>query len=315
MEESPKSPREEALQIANETRKNILDKNKDVVSILRACFIVADMLNKDNDKDWIVSELQGYRGEVPGYRIVSCNYEDESGRYHNEFRDFNVSVEAPMLDSQLRRDKDLRLGCGKRVAIVNPFKLERIISPILDRCLFFLTKVLQELRYGSMIASIVDEIRNEVDEKLIGINKEISVELNSVYLNLSSGTSAVEWSHVSTSCRRILKILADDIFPPKEELHIGRDGKSYSVKSDDYINRICAFVDENSTGDDRRLLTAETKYLASYLEQIDEMASKGVHGNITKFQASMVLTHMYLIISDIIRILETKKPNLEAVKS
>ena len=64
------SPREEALEIALQTRKDILAGKNDSISILRACLLIANDLSKKAAIEWINNELNGYDSdEVPNYRV------------------------------------------------------------------------------------------------------------------------------------------------------------------------------------------------------------------------------------------------------
>lgn len=66
------SPREEALEIALQTRKGILEGKLNAVSVLRACLVIANNLSKTDDEKWLRSELSGYMKseEIPSYRNV-----------------------------------------------------------------------------------------------------------------------------------------------------------------------------------------------------------------------------------------------------
>lgn len=66
------SPREEALELAIQTRKDILEGKRDVVPTLRSCLVIARNLNKKDVEKWMMSELSGYSEDIPWYRIVSC---------------------------------------------------------------------------------------------------------------------------------------------------------------------------------------------------------------------------------------------------
>ena len=63
------SPREEALEIALQTRKDILAGKSDTISTLRACLLIANDLSKKSSIEWINNELKGYGyDKVPNYR-------------------------------------------------------------------------------------------------------------------------------------------------------------------------------------------------------------------------------------------------------
>jgi len=304
------SPREEALELTYQTIKDILDGKKDVVSILRYCLVIAKNLRKNEIENWIMSELSGYDNvlDVPDYRIMGCPYEDKDGIYNRELRETLIEIEIHLLDSKLRRNENLRLlRKDGSVSIIDPVKIERVISPIIDKCLFFLNDVKTELQYGGVIQYLIEEIRNKVDEKLSSLDKNISDEIDSLYLNLSSSNPA-DWPKVAHSCRRILKFVADFVFPLKEENYKMKDGREIEVKEQHFINRLCAFIDQKANSGQRKLLLAEINYLEAYLRQIVEFSQMGEHNkSISKFDASMIATHTYLIVSDILKLVPNSK--------
>lgn len=308
------SPREEALEIAYQSRKDILSGKIEVVSLLRQCLVIAENLKKKKDEEWIFSELTGYgtdQSEIPRHRSVACAYEDENGIFHEDLRWIRIGVEVHLLDSKLRRNEELRLIMeDKTTAIIDTIKIERVMSQITNECLFFLNKVISELQYGGAIQYIVEEIRNEVDSKLSKLNPKISDEIDSLYLNLSS-TNPADWYKVADSSRRIIIFLADSLFPAREGLYKMTDGREIEINEGNYINRLLAFVDQtsNSSGH-KQFLLAEIQYLESYLRKVVEFTQMGVHTkNISKFSASMIATHTYLVISDVLK-LNQEKPKI-----
>lgn len=53
-----------------ELQRDALDKGVKVADLLRKALVVARKLKQDEFKDWIESELSGYEGKVPDYRMV-----------------------------------------------------------------------------------------------------------------------------------------------------------------------------------------------------------------------------------------------------
>jgi hypothetical protein len=109
---------------------------------------------------------------------------------------------------------------------------------------------------------------------------------------------------VGNSCRRVLQFVADEVFPPKEEPYLMKDGKTeLKVGKNEFINRLCAFVDGKANGTERRFLVAESNYLGDYLAGVVELAQKVEHSkNVEKLDANMVAIHTYLIVSEILRL-------------
>ena len=97
-------------------------------------------------------------------------------------------------------------------------------------------------------------------------------------------------------------MLADIVFPPREEPFKMKDDRKIEVGGSHFINRLCAFLDQTTSSEEKKFLYAEIEYLESYLRKIVEYDQMGEHKpSIEKYQANMMAIHTYLIISEIIR--------------
>jgi len=298
------SPREEALEIAYTARKNLLDGTRDAVSLLRSCLVVATNLNRSEDEKWIKSELSGYKkAETPSYRKLNC-YHERNGVEQTKTENFGIYAPIQVLITQINRNETLRLTIDdKTVALIDPLRLELIISRIKDKCLFYLNDVIRELQYGGIVEYLMEEIRNNVDEKLTKLDENTAKEVSSLYTNLSS-TNPADWPKVAHSCRRILQFVADKVFSPTDGEYTMKDGTKLQIGKPHVINRLCAFVDQKLNGDQRKFLIAETKYFEDYLHKVNEFTQMGEHKKtLEKFDANMIAIHTYLIISDILKLI------------
>jgi len=295
------SPREEALEIAYQTRKNILVGNANTVSVLRACLVIANSLNKDDEVKWITQELSGYETTVPlpEYRIVMCARGSDIQPIWVKAK---LVYPAHQFVQLVEKNKDMRSeeDDGK-IVVVAAAKMQTLLENITDRCLFFLNKVINELQYGGAVEYLMEEIRRKTDEKLATLDTTITDESHSLFSNLTS-TNPADWTKVGHSCRKILKLLADIVFPPSNEKYTAKDGKSFEVQEPNFINRLCAFLDQKCSGEERKLMVAETGYLESYLTQTVAYAQMVEHNpSIEKFHADLLAIHTYLVASEILR--------------
>lgn len=299
MSEEFSSPREEALRIASQTRRNILErKGDDAVSILRACLVVAQILDKDPEKNWIMKELSGYAAEdkLPEYRTITCYFEEEEGdEKGREHLDLCVPVHVLLL--HLDNKVELIVRAEEKRYHVTLSHLTFVLSSIVDKSLFFLNDVIRELQYGGIIEFLMEEIRKKTDQKLAKLDTKIFAETQSLSLNLRS-TNPADWNKVGHSCRKLLKLVADKVFPPQNQPYVTKDKKPIEVNDSKYINRLCAFLDQKTEGDERRFLISEMKYLdevVDYTQMVEHVAS------VEKINADLVAVHTYLILAEILR--------------
>lgn len=296
------SPREEALKIAYQARKDILAGKSDPVAVIRACLAIAMDLAKKSEVEWITSELSGYRKEkVPDYRVHSCQVGDRYG-LAEEFKKYELRVPVHYLVAHSRKNESINVSLkDERTLYVSPYRLESTLAAIVDRCFRFLNDTITELQYGGVVEYLMEEIRRETDEKLATLDPKIAEETQSLYLSLTS-TNPADWSKVGHSCRKILKLLADSVFPPRDEKYNAKDGRTLEVTEPCYINRLYVFLDENSSADEKKFLGAQTEYLESYIRQVVNYAQMAEHNpSIEKFHANMLAIHTYLVISSVLR--------------
>jgi len=299
------SPREEALEIAYETRKGILQGKLDASSSLRACLVIADNLGKTGAIDWIKSELSGYTKleEIPWYRKVTCA---RLGR-HEELIGFHMLVvhqNVHELSAYLKGNEALRVVIDEdtgEMASLDTNQINSLLNTTIDNCLGFLNDIIAELQYGGIVEYLMEEIRKNTDEKLAKLDKKLIDEAQSLFMNLTS-TNPADWNKVGHSCRKILSLIADKVFPPRDEPYTMKDNRTLEVGEHQFINRICAFLDQTIRGDEKKFLMAEMKYLESYLRQILDYDQMGEHKPaIEKFHANMMAIHTYLIASEILK--------------
>lgn len=297
------SPREEALEIARQTRKDVLQGKAETVSVLRACLAIAESLNKASDMEWIMSELSGYIFTIldfPDYRKVLCRYEVK-GIMQDDFLPLNLKFPVHLILQYIKREETMRVDSEGKTILVNVPTLENLLARIIDRCFFFLNNVIKELQYGGVVEYLMEEIRKNTDEKLAKLDTKLTDETQSLFLNLTS-TNPADWNKVGHSCRKILSLLADKVFSPSDEPYKMKDERTIKVGAPEFINRLCAFFDQKMSGDERKFVMAEIVYLEAYLRQVVEYDQMGEHKpSIEKFHADMMAIHTYLIASEILK--------------
>jgi hypothetical protein len=298
--------REEALEIAYRTRKDILAAKGDPVAVLRSCLVIANDLAKKSAIEWISQELSGYTTKtVPSYRVHQCNVYDELGG--EAFQEFMLFYPVHYLLFHYKKNESIvvRFNDGKKLYVA-PNRIDTTLGAIVDRCFEFLNETITELQYSGIVEFLMEEIRRKTDEKLATYDTKITEETQSLYLSLTS-TNPADWSKVGHSCRKILKLLADSVFQPSNEKYTAKDGRVLEVTDPCYVNRLYAFADRNSSPEEKKFLGAHVDFLESYLRQVINYAQMAEHNpSIEKFHANMLAIHTYLVISSVLRYVPEK---------
>ena len=104
-----------------------------------------------------------------------------------------------------------------------------------------------------------------------------------------------------TEVRRAIKSVADYLLPPIKGITKCIDGKERDLGEASYLNRLQEFLfREFSKSTSRELLEAELENLSVYVRRIDNIASKGVHTDVTQEEAKQGLVCLYFFLYNII---------------
>ena len=109
-------------------------------------------------------------------------------------------------------------------------------------------------------------------------------------------------SQAATSCRRAIKALADALYPPGPPV-AGEDGVTRSMDDDHYRNRLTTWVHERkgrSTHAD--LLASNLVTLGTRLKSLDDLASKGVHADLSRAEVESCVSWVYMLAADLLRV-------------
>ncbi len=183
--------------------------------------------------------------------------------------------------------------------------LQRTIAATSNAAYKKLAKLYKNLNFGEIPSRQFNVIRDSVDNLLLDICPDAVEKFMVAYERLSS-SSAEDWSHALTAARRVIKSVADSIYPPKETPKGER-----KLGEEQYINRLWAFLDENAaSGSDKDLAKVHIDYLGSFLQKLNNKASKGVHAEVSYKEAVRAVLYTYLTLGDV---LEFAKSGFEKI--
>jgi hypothetical protein len=116
--------------------------------------------------------------------------------------------------------------------------------------------------------------------------------------DLIQSTNVEDQSLLLTEVRRSIKAAADYFLSLPE---IGdSSSKAQPVQHDDYLNRLEEFLGRRfGKSSSRDLLKAEWQYLSSFARRLNDLASKGVHVNVSRAEAQQGLLGLYLFLYNI----------------
>lgn len=110
-------------------------------------------------------------------------------------------------------------------------------------------------------------------------------------------------AHALTSCRRVMKALADALYPATGEVIKGADGKERTMDDDSYRNRLLQFaIDALGKTTHGGLVRETLQSLGNRLERLVALSSKGVHAAVERDEAETCVMWTYLTAADVLRL-------------
>ncbi|MGB8656723.1 MAG: hypothetical protein WCE90_02935 [Candidatus Zixiibacteriota bacterium] len=161
-----------------------------------------------------------------------------------------------------------------------------------------------QLKFSGFASEVFSRIRDRVDSSIAELVPDAVRRLASVYENLRS-ENPEDWSNAAHSCRRILRDLADAVFPAQTEPRItsyqGKD-TTIALGAENYINRIMCYAEDNDQSPTAKaIIGSDLSFLGDRLDSIAAGAQKGSHADIvTREEADRIVVHTYMILGEIL---------------
>jgi hypothetical protein len=182
--------------------------------------------------------------------------------------------------------------------------LEWVLEKIRAHVGTYLSESESQLLVGRAASDIFEENRRYVDRRLGVVSDKALTQLVAAY-ERRADSDPESGSHAVTSCRRVLKSLADALYPATNEEIEGVDGQFRKMTEDRFIARLMQFAGERVSGTgSRSLLRARLSDLAARLDALNEVSSKGVHDDVTSFEVNQCVIQTYLLAGDLLRLQE-----------
>ncbi len=316
----------DALEIARETRKTVLKGDDNIESQLLGFYTVVQILQKNTDLIWVEHELMGYRSgdDLPDYRQkLYGHFIDNSGQLLDKkelFDDLRIHTfhdSIPKILYMLKTEKDEifygvsqsdidkvkshGLDCDNTIRVRHPrSELSKLVGSMKLELVKRLNNIISEFTYGEIPESIFEHIREEVDSKLKEICPTAIERLPVIYAQTMS-ENVTEYSEIAGICRRIVKDVADALFPPSSTPFIDVEGKEHPVTENAYVNRIMARITQIiQCKSESKLFSSMYQYVDGFLSSMVAYASKGDHSEFTKSDAVRCIIYTYLLLGDIL---------------
>lgn len=179
-----------------------------------------------------------------------------------------------------------------------------ILERVRLRCLDYATRIEKQLAAAKVASDVMAGLQNDV-------HNFYAERCESAYQKLRKAASLIgsaepeDHALLLASIRRAVKAVADYHYPPKTDPVVCHDGKSRQLGEEQYLNRLHEFCGSQvPSGASGQLLRAELDYLAVFVRKLNDIASKGVHAEVSSLEAKQGLLGLYMFLSNLIAKLE-----------
>ena len=188
-----------------------------------------------------------------------------------------------------------------RIRAINSIK-----SRVLNQCLNFTIHVERQLEAQQKTNSFLEQAQNEVQNYFRTRSDDVYEKLQKANQLVDSKLQE-DLSLLLTQVRRAIKSIADHFYPATANVVRCSDGVERRLGDEQYLNRLHEFVHTSfsrSTATD--LLRAELDHLLIFARKLNDIASKGVHAEVSLHEGQQGFVGLYMFLFNLIRKLETK---------
>lgn len=294
--------------------------------ILMKCARLAKFVGDLEFSSLIEMELGGYKYDNNGQLTKeSWKYGEIVGRTYYEkdrkgvIQHYMSAVSVAKMEAYIK-NYDTNILAAKDVDVtisshsnVNPYvhnnALERqsikniydifvpLLSTIKGKIYNYVLNINHKYKFEEKMITIFEKRQEVTNKKLEIICPDFSKQLISVYDNIESKNDE-DWANAVHTCRRILKTVADGLYPP-----IINQPKTEKIKLGDenYINRLIAYINANTTSkSSKKMIGSTLEYIGCYIDSIYNSSNKGTHDKVTKEEAERCIIYTYILLGDIL---------------
>ena len=269
-----------------------------------------DRLWKVTQERWIQERTfsQGVSPEEDGRNVLAMGV----GDLCREIENMTLSIEDLRLppglgeyDTAAFTDQNSRLTGQMRLKIR---ACNEVLERIRTRCLYYATRLEGQLAAEAHTSDLVSTVQQEV-HNFYAERCDLVFQSLSKAASLLGSRNAEDHALLLTSIRRAVKAAADYHYPPQSAPVTCTDGVSRELGDEQYLNRLHEFCMRSfQANTSTSFLKAEVDYLAVFMRRLNEVASKGVHAQVTALEARQGLLGVYVFLSNVIVKLTASAP-------
>jgi len=310
-----KNKNEEAIKLAEEILKNIELEELSWSSIVMKCLRLARLIGNQPVMKALKYELSGYPMSKDGKILPEVwgvakafnrvfSEKDKDGIYKEYMFPQTMNELESYLDSLKKQLETASHPIERHKLPKNIMRVAGQIGKLKAAYYSYALRVYYGLKFGAIIEEIFNRIRKKVDVNLQKICPDALKKFITAYENLKTGEDE-NWANAVHSCRRILKDVADSLYPPSEEEVALKSGEKVRLNEEHYILRLIEFIKSKSGSETFDKVVGSTlDHMANRINAIYKATTKGTHFKVEKEEAEVYVIHTYLLIGNILSLVE-----------
>lgn len=248
-------------------------------------------------QDFVSTRLYDAKGNIIGVSISQI--EDGLAALQRAYDDASPASGMTPIDTAFAADRAI----GTRAELLPNLQRHRaVLGKVRQRVHDYLVAVESDLLAGKANSDVFQRAQLYINGALQKYAPDALSKFVASQESLSSGAPE-DYAHALTSCRRLIKALADALYPATAQEVEGIDGVSRVMSDDKYKNRLSEFVRSKVEGKRHKQTVVQiVSDLSARLNALDGLASKGVHDDVTQAEAETCVVWTYMLAGDIVRI-------------
>ena len=218
--------------------------------------------------------------------IAVGEMDPELEQWEQSIDDFTVPLGMGEYDTAAFADANTRQKGQIRLRIK---AIQTVKQRIKTRCLNYVIRIERQQQAQSKSQNFLEQSQNEVNNYFKAHSEDVYTKLQKA-AQLVDSIETEDYSLLLTQVRRAIKAAADFFYPPKAGPVVCSDGKTRDLCDEQYLNRLQEYLwttfEKSSSRD---LLRAEFEHLAVFARRLNEVASKGVHSDVSSQEAKQGL--------------------------
>ena len=305
--------RDEALKVAEELLTNIELEQLAPISIVRKASRLARLIDDTEANSWLNYEVGGYpsNGNGKGLSREEWNAAVKSGRCYSKTKDgttkeyANASTLA-MLHANIESSKTrlahaesgnfVERNTQQNTIATNQDVIDKVIGAVYQ----YVAKIHHELRFGAIVATAFENLRNTVDAEIAALVPD-ALPILSTALENAQTDDPEQWKNAAKACRDLIKAAADTLRPSGPDKSIDSGKRVIKMGDGNYVNRLVDWIESNSASKTKRdLVKSDLEHLGKRLDAVTDGGNKGAHTSVDKVDASRFIVGTYILLGDIL---------------